>query len=198
MSQKSYNAEDFSQWVHEYTDDMLSWAFHKTGHSEVAEDVVQDTFLSAFKNLDKFEGRSQPKTWLFSILRNKIIDHYRKAYRKEYPSDIFSVEQAIQGTDDFFNENGQWSRSPNGHALWESETHLLDDPDFLEVMESCMQDLPGQWRLIIDAKYTITSTADEICQEFKITKTNYWQIIHRSKLLLKKCLEKKWNHEDHV
>lgn len=198
MSQESYNADDFSQWVHQYTDDMLSWAFYKIGQAEVAEDVVQEAFLSAFNNLDKFEGRSQPKTWLFSILRNKIIDHYRKAYRKEYPSDTMTIQQAIQGTDGYFDDNGHWSSSPKGHALWESENHLLDDPEFLEIMKSCMEDLPTQWRLILDAKYIVTNTADEICQEFKITKSNYWQIVHRSKLLLKKCLEKNWNHEDDV
>jgi RNA polymerase sigma-70 factor (ECF subfamily) len=45
----------------------------KTSSKEIAEDLVQDTFLAAFHKIDSFEGKSQPKTWLFSILNNKVL-----------------------------------------------------------------------------------------------------------------------------
>jgi RNA polymerase sigma-70 factor (ECF subfamily) len=50
----------------------------KTSSKEIAEDL-QDTFLAAFHKIDSFEGKSQPKTWLFSIL--KVIDYYRLSAR---------------------------------------------------------------------------------------------------------------------
>jgi RNA polymerase sigma-70 factor (ECF subfamily) len=53
----------------------------KTSSKEIAEDLVQDTFLAAFHKIDSFEGKSQPKTWLFSILNNKVIDYYRLSAR---------------------------------------------------------------------------------------------------------------------
>jgi RNA polymerase sigma-70 factor (ECF subfamily) len=52
------------QWVNQFSDELYSWAF-KTS-KEIAEDLVQDT-LAAFHKIDSFEGKSQPKTWLFSI-----------------------------------------------------------------------------------------------------------------------------------
>src|SRR6187549_3469283 len=72
------NTTDPSKWVDLYTDYLFSYAFFKTGNREEAEDLVQETFLSAFKSLSGFKGNSTEKTWLTSILKNKIIDYYRK------------------------------------------------------------------------------------------------------------------------
>ena len=66
------------QWVESYTENLHSWAFHKVSDGELAKDLVQDTFLAAAEKIESFKGDSSPKTWLFSILNHKIIDHYRK------------------------------------------------------------------------------------------------------------------------
>ena len=71
--------EIVSKWVGEYGDDLYSWAFYKTSSRETAQDLIQETFLSAFKSYKKFKYESQPKTWLFKILNNQIIDYYRKS-----------------------------------------------------------------------------------------------------------------------
>ena len=68
-------------WVEAYSDKLYSWCLHKTSSKEIAEDLVQDTFMAAFQAINKFEGKSDPKTWLFSILNNKIADHFRRLYR---------------------------------------------------------------------------------------------------------------------
>lgn len=67
-----------SSWFELYSDDLYNWAYHKTSKSEVAEDMVQDTFLSVIKYFDSFREESNPKTWLIAILNNKIIDYYKK------------------------------------------------------------------------------------------------------------------------
>ena len=69
-------------WVNVYSDKMYSWALYKTNSKETAEDLVQETFMIAFQSFDRFEGRSDPKTWLFGILNHKIADHFRKIYRQ--------------------------------------------------------------------------------------------------------------------
>lgn len=69
---------DLNELVEQYTDDLYSWAFHKVSDTEIAKDLVQDTFLTAAEKIGTFKGNSSPKTWLFAILKNKIIDHYRK------------------------------------------------------------------------------------------------------------------------
>lgn len=184
--------QSLKDWVHTFGDELFSWALHKTSDREVAEDLVQETFLSAFKSFDSFRGQSNAKTWLFKILNNKIIDHYRKSSKQLF-SNFESIlnNQSKSGTDALFDRIGNWT--PNGlEDQWNDEGHLLDDPEFNVVMEKCMDDLPGSWKTAVLWKYHLDKEAHEICQELEITSSNYWQILHRAKLMLKKCLELKW------
>lgn len=176
-----------SEWVHSFSDYLYSWAYHKTSSNETAEDLVQEVFMAAFKNYEKFEGRSSPKTWLLKILNNKIIDHYRKLSKIQNNQD----DTASQFTDSFFNGADNWKANGLEEA-WTKESHLLDDPAFNRVMEICIEDLPNKWRLAILSKYLLQKESVEICQELEITESNYWQVLHRGKLLLKKCLEVNW------
>ena len=182
----------FESWMNQFADGMYSWAFHKTSSKEVAEDLVQDTFLSAFKAIDSFENKSNPKTWLFSILNNKIIDFYRKSARRFASLDTDTEKDGYKITESLFDNNQNWT--PTGFEdIWDSEKHLLDDPEFIKVFDYCLKDLPEKWNLVVLAKYRLGKEAAEICQELDITPSNYWQIIHRSKLLLKECIEKEWD-----
>ncbi len=72
-----------NSWVDNYADYLYRYAQSRVNDSAVAEDLVQETFLSAWKARERFEGRSSEKTWLSSILKNKIIDYYRKALVKD-------------------------------------------------------------------------------------------------------------------
>lgn len=74
MSSETENKKvQFTTWVNSFTDDLMSWAHHKTSSKETAEDLVQETFLSAFNSFDNFKNNSSPKTWLLSILNHKIV-----------------------------------------------------------------------------------------------------------------------------
>ena len=99
MNQK--NADNIVLWVENYTRELFSWAFHKVSDAELAQDLVQDTFLAAAENIKKFKGESSPKTWLFSILNHKIIDHYRKKINQ-------SVSLDDQSISNFFDADGNW------------------------------------------------------------------------------------------
>ncbi len=178
-------------WVNQFGDGLYSWAYHKTSSSETAEDLVQETFLSAFNAFDNFQNRSHPKTWLFSILNNKIIDHYRKTAKSFLSIDTTDEKDSFQIMESLFDKNQNWK--PSGFEdIWEREKNLLDDPEFTKIFDECLKDLPSKWKLAVLAKYHLGKEASEICQELDISPSNYWQIIHRSKLLLKKCIEKHW------
>jgi RNA polymerase sigma-70 factor (ECF subfamily) len=183
--------EKFSEWVNLYTDDLLKWATFKTSSVEVAEDLVQDVFYSAYRNIDSFKQKSQPKTWLFSILNNKIVDYYRKNKPEKKIVESLKESDAELFTSSLFNEKEYWSAVQH-NAMWEEEKNLLDIPAFNQIMEDCVDDLPSNWKLIITSKFLLNKDADEICQDLNMAKTNYWQLIHRSKLLLRKCIENGW------
>jgi RNA polymerase sigma-70 factor (ECF subfamily) len=76
-------------------------------HTEFADDLVQEVFLAAWENLEKFRGESSLRTWLLGIARHKVEDHYRKRLREgpvpgeeenstPEPVDPHSVEEAIE------------------------------------------------------------------------------------------------------
>jgi len=183
--------EALSSWVESYSDNLLSWAEYKLGAKDLAEDLVQDCFMAAYEAYDKFEGRSKAKTWLFAILNRKIADYYRSHqsdFKNYADPHIAKAEEQVDG---FFTKNGHWENM-TVDPIWEDETALLDHPDFREKFEGCIEDLPALWQQVIKAKYLQNLKADEICQDLELSTSNYWQITHRAKLLLKKCIETFW------
>ena len=182
---------ELENWVGLYSDLLYSWALHKTSSKETAEDLVQETFLAAFHKIESFQGKSQPKTWLFSILNNKIIDYYRLSAKTTNINFSLSESTANQRSENLFTETGCW-KDQEINPIWEQEQELLDNPEFNNVMHDCLEELPKKWKIAITSKYLTDKKAEEICQELEITASNYWQIVHRGKLLIKKCLEVKW------
>ncbi len=181
-----------TEWIENYSDSLYSWAFYKTSHRETAEDLVQETFISAFQGIDKFENKSNPKTWLFSILNNKIYDHHRQKFRNQLSNNYekeFKTEENI--FNDFFDENDKWIREKRPQT-WDETQNLLDDNDFLNVLNYCMENLPETWYSSIQAKYLTEKDSKEICKDLGITPSNYWQILHRAKLQLRQCIEQNW------
>lgn len=178
-------------WVNQFSDELYSWAFYKTSSKETAEDLVQETFLSAFHKIDTFQGKSQPKTWLFSILNNKVIDYYRKSAKTTKQTFSLTENSGFELSEGMFNVYGCW-KDNDVKAIWDQDEELLDNPEFNDVMQECMDDLPQKWKLAVTSKYLSNKDTTEICQELEMTPSNYWQIVHRSKLLLRKCLELKW------
>ncbi len=179
-------------WVNQYSDALYSWALHKTSDKETAEDLVQETFLAATRAFNKFENKSNAKTWLLSILNNKIIDHYRKQFRNPLVRATSQIEKnASDLLDNFFNEYGEWTQEQRPQE-WKEEENLLDNSVFNQTLAGCMKKLPSNWFSALQMKYMEEKSGELICQELQITPTNFWQILHRSKLQLRKCLEINW------
>lgn len=173
-----------TEWVNAYTDLLFSRAFHRVSDRALAEDLVQETFLAAFKGIGEFRSGSKPETWLFSILNHKIADHFRKAYRQG-EKESFSLDR-------YFEKNGHWSLPGAPQAWPENESNLLDDPAFHSALDQCREKLPQHWNFAVRMKYLDEKSPEEICRELEISASNYWQIIHRAKLQLRKCLETSW------
>jgi len=184
----SSDEETLKSWVALYSDKMYSWVFYKTGDKESSEDLVQDTFLSAFKSIRKFEGKSEPKTWLFAILNNKIAEHFRKIYRSPVlTTKMGDYSEKTMNT--FFTKDEGWLKEEIPRNWPDEEIHLLDDSAFKSILENCMKNLPAKWHAALQLKYLEEKKGDIICQELEITASNFWQILHRAKLQLRKCLD---------
>jgi RNA polymerase sigma factor (sigma-70 family) len=74
--------EASAHWIESHADYLFNFAVGQVRDMNVAEDLVQDTFLAALKAHDRFTGQSTERTWLVGILRHKIYDHLRRACRE--------------------------------------------------------------------------------------------------------------------
>ena len=181
-----------TSWVEAWSDKMYSWTLYKTNSKETAEDLVQETFMIAFQSFNKFEGKSDPKTWLFGILNHKIADHFRKVYRHPVLNESDRNPEAGKDfLDTFFDADGSWIKEQKPKA-WDEDSPLPDNPEFLKALQGCLSKLPSNWFAAINLKYLEEKKGEIICQELGVTPTNFWQILHRSKLKLRKCLEVHW------
>ena len=175
-------------WVITYSDVLLRFALTRVNDREEAMDLVQDTFLSALKSLDSYKGEISEKNWLFTIIKNKIIDYYRKKKTSAF-SEIFSDEQS---DDYFFDAAGHW-RAETAPTAWNTEPHsAVEQKEFMTVLESCLRKLKKSVRVVFSMKYLDESDSEEICKELSISPSNYWVIIHRAKLHMRSCIEKNW------
>jgi RNA polymerase sigma-70 factor, ECF subfamily len=170
-----------------YGDYLFRQAYFRIGRREVAEDLVQETFLAAMQNLKNFEGRSSVKTWLLSILKNKSIDYLRKHRREEPVS--FSEEPEEEGTRDFFS-NGSWRKFLKN---WQpSPEDDFEKKKFFQALEKCMNSLPARIRQIFMLKVLDGMDSKTICKELGISASNIWVTIYRARMQLRGCLESSW------
>jgi RNA polymerase sigma-70 factor (ECF subfamily) len=172
-------------WVAKYSDELFGFAFMRVSDEETARDLIQDTFLSALKNLETFKGEISEKNWLYFILKNKIIDHYRK--NSKTPLTRIDDEQE---QDEFFTDSGHWKKEalPNPFAF------AVNNPqhsfEFYEILEKCKRKLNELQLNLFSMKFLDEMDSEEICKELEISSSNYWVLIHRIKLKIRKCIEK--------
>lgn len=184
MSQPLLNPD---KWVDLYADRLYSYTLPRVNDAALAEDLVQETFLSAWKARDGFKGDASEKSWLFTICKNKIIDHYRKKAK-----DIVQPMADKDPSDGFFDESEHWTQEDKPGDWGLDYSKALDNKDFYHVLETCKKKLQQIQQSVFVMKYMEDLDSAEICKALGITSSNYWVLIHRAKLQLRTCLEKNW------
>ena len=137
---KNIKQKAIENWVMKYSDQLFSWAFHKTFSKETAEDLVQETFLSAVRFYENCKNKDQAKTWLFSILNNKITDHYRKKAKTTQDPKLAQERMAIQMLDSLYDQNENWTTY--GNELFENtDEGMWGSSEFNDLLTKCLEDL---------------------------------------------------------
>ena len=180
------------KWIDTYADQLFGYAYSKTGKSELAEDLVQETFLAGLKSKDNFKGDSTERTWLFSILKFKIADHYRKASTKREINNSRFMNDDASFMDTFFNEDGGWTNNVLPGSLDNSTEDALENKELGAIMNKCISKLPENYKQLVILKLIEDEKTEIICKELNITTTNYWVLMHRAKLKLRNCIQKNW------
>ncbi len=181
--------EELNSWVEEHFDYLYKYAFRFVRSEERAEDLVQETFLSATEAFSRFEGRSSPRTWLTSILRHKILDGFRKKNREE-PIDFEALEQ--EPLSKLFDNNEHWHRETGPRQWGSAPDAALKQKQFFEVLEACLSKLPEKMRHIFLLRELEGCDREEICKELAIKSSNVGVVLHRARLALQYCLQTNW------
>ncbi|OIR07627.1 RNA polymerase sigma factor SigX [mine drainage metagenome] len=179
----SFNPE---QWVQKYSDALYAYTVVRVNDSGLAEDLVQETFLSAWKSRASYKGEASEKNWLYTICKNKIIDHYRKnANNIVRPAELNT-------SDNYFNEEDHWTKEAAPSDWGIDYNQPIETKEFYSILEFCKNKLQELQQSVFVMKFMEGLESDEICKVLNITASNYWVLVHRAKLQLRSCLEKNW------
>ena len=195
MSELHQQILEPSLWLQRYGDYLFNIALLKVNNTEQAEDLVQETLLSAYKAREGFKGGSTEKTWLTSILNNKVIDYYRKkGSQKNSATYLQETEAAF--TEQFF-ESGEgemphWLDQTAPNDWGNGADEKINQQEFYKILQACIHKMPPKLSSVFMAKFMDETATDIICKEFELSASNYWVIIHRAKVLMRSCLEKTW------
>ncbi len=133
------NKVDYKEFEKEalpHMDALYNFALKMTGDTDDAHDLVQETFLKAFRFFDKFERGTNCKAWLFRILKNSFINDYRKSSKEPDKVDYDDIQN--------FYENIKATDIKTQHAEADVFSKLLDDD-----ISSAISSLPEDFRTVI-------------------------------------------------
>lgn len=186
--EKAENIITPEYWVSQYADPLYKFAVTRINDPELAKDLVQDTFLSALKGQKDFRGEISEKNWLYAILRNKIIDHYRKKATQSF-SELNELMDEVQ---DYFDDEENWKESARPKEWSVDYSQNIEQKEFYAVIEQCKKKMAELLDAVFTLKYLDDKDSDEICKELNISSSNYWVLLHRARLKIRGCLEVNW------
>ncbi|MBL9129390.1 MAG: sigma-70 family RNA polymerase sigma factor [Verrucomicrobiales bacterium] len=182
---------DPERWVDEHGDYLFHFALSRVRDPGLAEDLVQDALLAALRGVDRYQGRSTERTWLAGILRNKLLDHFRKAGRETPMTDLEFFEDDERRAFDNPEFPGHWTREA-GPQDWGRMGESMDEEAFWEAFQGCTRKLPDKVARVFVLREVDELPTEEICGVLAITPNNLWVMLHRARMALRRCLEENW------
>jgi RNA polymerase sigma-70 factor (TIGR02943 family) len=175
------------RWLEDHGSVLYRYALGKVRREDVAEDLVQDTLLAAWKSRKTLSKPKHVRTWLIAILKNKIVDWLRSTIREQ---------KVIVATDDKwlsqqFTASGKWRHKiPEWNAT--APDTAAQRQEFWEVVQHCLEKLPVKLRHAFVLWQMEERDSEAVCQELDILPSNLWVMLHRSRTRLWACLSIHW------
>lgn len=144
-----------------------------------ADEVVQDAWLAAVRNLDGFQGRSSLKTWLLTITANTAKSRLRKVRRDVSLDDLPAPHGSID--DSRFAADGHWSPAP---LAWheDSPEALLAEDELRQCLEKILLSLSELQRSVLLLRERQGLELEEICNLLEVSLSNARVLLHRARL----------------
>lgn len=184
----------FDELVSQHHGVLIRMAMGYVADREVAEEVVQDTWMAVIESLDRFEGRSSLRTWIFGILIHKAKDRGVREKRhttfSSFESSDDDSEEAIDPSR--FQQSGEWA----GHWAfpprpWDNQTpeKLLASQQAVTAMQKAIDELPATLKDVLILRDVEGVESKEICQLLKITEPNLYVRLHRARERVRQAVE---------
>ena len=168
----------FREIVRRYQDRLVRLAESTVGSRAVAQEVTQDTWLAVLRGVDRFEGRSTFKTWLFNILMNRARSAVHKESRAGRPDESVGDER--------FDKNGAWVNPP------EPWSDRVDDRivanDLAHRLRLLLPQLPDQQRAVITLRDVEGVSAEQVANMLGLSEGNQRVLLHRGRARLRSLL----------
>ena len=173
----------FADLAMEHMSSLYSGALRMTRNPADAEDLVQETYLKAYKYYDKFEEGTNLKAWLFKILKNTFINSYRKKQQAPPKADFADIEESFETI--VRDDSGQQARTPEEELL----EKVLD-----EDVQHAMEELPHDYRMVVLLADLEGFSYKEIADILEIPVGTVMSRLYRGRRLLEEALLK-YAHE---
>jgi RNA polymerase sigma-70 factor (ECF subfamily) len=171
------------QWVDRHGDALFRFAMIQVGKREVAEELVQETFLAALRSYGQYAGASSERTWLLGILKHKIGDYFRTQKRNR-----LRIQELEPQDDAWFTSSGQWRNCPSCCA--DNPAAAVERREFFEQLHKCVQELPPRQAAAFALRELEELAPPEICELLEVTPGALGQLLFRARLALRECLER--------
>lgn len=174
-----------NRWIELYSDYLFNYTISRVNDREMAKDIIQDTFFAGLKSMKNYKGEASERTWLISILKRKIIDHYRKINSKKGQAEV----RMTYNTDE--NE-GDWLEERVEDEGYLNAQEILENKELGDAIYDCIDKLTERQATVFKMKTILNYETEDICNELNITASNFWVIIHRARTAIAECMEKNW------
>lgn len=171
------NTDAYAEIINRYTQKVHNLALRITRNAEDAEEVLQDVFVTVYRKIDKFEGKSAFSSWLYRITANTAFMKLRK--RKQTPA--VSLEEVAQP----IKENYVGDRSDTSDTTLMCSKHELRDE-----IERAVARLPEEYRIIFVLRDIDGLSNQEVGEILHLSVPAVKSRLHRSRLMLRRKLQK--------
>jgi RNA polymerase sigma-70 factor (ECF subfamily) len=186
--------EAFRRLVHEYHASLLRVALIYVSSRAVAEEVVQETWVGVLRGLERFEGRSSLRTWIFRILTNTAktrgLREGRTIPLSSLQNPALVPEPAVDPdrfrADDDARWPGHWASPP---PEWDLPEERLLAAETRERLAAAIDGLPASQRAVITLRDVQGWDSDEVCNALGLTETNQRVLLHRARAKVRLALE---------
>jgi RNA polymerase sigma-70 factor (ECF subfamily) len=179
----------FASLIDRHHRSMVRLASVFVADEDLAEEIVQETWLAVINGLDDFEERSSIKTWIFAILTNKARKRGKRDARMKPWSSIFesSIDEEVTPNADRFDSRGQWAKPPAAWSVGPEERLMRDD--LLKAIKSAIESLPASQRAVVRLRDVEGLSAAETCDVLDISDGNQRVLLHRGRVKVREAVE---------